>query len=716
MKNAFKVFKRDLKNICTSWVTLVVVIALIVLPALYAWFNIKAMWDPYGNTSGIKIAVVNEDKGSTLEGKKIDIGDEIVKNLKENDKIGWQFVNEEEALEGVKNGKYYASMIIPESFSQDLISLTEDTITEPTIKYTVNEKLNSVAPKITDKGVQSVRDQMSEQVVKTVDGIIFTVLNKVGIEVNNSKPELRKLIDIVYNLNDKVPEIEDVVNKAYDGTISIDEMVSKVQGLMPTVEDTIKSTEDLLTQSKDYINKAQNGVQELAPIIKDDLQVSKTVTSGLNALLTSIDENSSPEEIKAVLVKVQERANSLNNVVTSLRDMLKKLNFIKPNQTLKELIETLNDIIQGNDKIISISGDLISKIDSRDLLEGINSLKETVNRVDNTIGSVLDKYDSEIVPTINSTINQIDDISSNALNIITEADNSLPQFNNILSLVGKGSKLGNEELGLLKEKLPELKEKLGSYVEKIKGLDDEEKIDKLLDLMINDSNASSSFLSSPIQIQENKLFAVPNYGSGMSPFFTTLSIWIGSLLLLSLFTTHAGNLEDGVEIKPIEEYLGKYFLFATMAILQSLVVTIGDIVILKTYVVHPIVFILLGVFISLVFITIVYTLVSLLKNVGKAISIILLVLQIAASGGTYPIEVMPKFFQIIHPLLPFKYAIGGMREAVGGIVQEALIKDILVLFLFFVIFLAIGLVCKGFFNKMLKSLSKQLEESGIVGH
>ena len=212
MRNVFRIYRRDLKNIFTNWVALVVTLALVILPPMYAWFNIKAAWDPYGNTKGIKVAVVNEDKGGTFNDKEYKLGDKIIESLKENDAIGWQFVSAEKAEKGVRNGTYYASIVIPENFSKNILSITNNNIEKPVLKYTVNEKTNAIAPKITDKGVTSIQQQVSGEIVETVDGIIFKIINSVGLEIQNAKPELRKIIDKLYEIDDKLPEINDLLN------------------------------------------------------------------------------------------------------------------------------------------------------------------------------------------------------------------------------------------------------------------------------------------------------------------------------------------------------------------------------------------------------------------------------------------------------------------------------------------------------------------------
>lgn len=169
MKNAFKVYKRDVKKVVTNWVALVIIMGLMILPSLYAWFNIKASWDPYSNTKGISVAVVNKDNGANFKNLRIDAGRDIVKELEGNDKIGWKFVDEKEAKSGVEDGKYYASVVIPEDFSEKLLSIVKDKQEKPSLIYSVNEKVNAIAPKITDKGVTTVQSEVSKTFVKTVN-------------------------------------------------------------------------------------------------------------------------------------------------------------------------------------------------------------------------------------------------------------------------------------------------------------------------------------------------------------------------------------------------------------------------------------------------------------------------------------------------------------------------------------------------------------------
>ncbi|EET85108.1 YhgE/Pip C-terminal domain protein [Clostridium carboxidivorans P7] len=223
------------------------------------------------------------------------------------------------------------------------------------------------------------------------------------------------------------------------------------------------------------------------------------------------------------------------------------------------------------------------------------------------------------------------------------------------------------------------------------------------------------FLANPIDLKQNRIYPIPNYGSAMSPFYTTLALWVGAFILLSLLSVEVKSFEDGVELSAREQFFGRYFTFVTIAIMQALVTTIGNLVLLKTYVVSPAVYVMLGVYTSIVFTMIIYTLVSVLRNIGKALAMVAMVLQVSASGGTFPIELMPHFFQNINPMLPFTYAIGAMREAVGGILPQALIKNIAVLLIFFLISIFFGVFFKEKANRLSEKFVKQFKDSGLAG-
>ena len=240
----------------------------------------------------------------------------------------------------------------------------------------------------------------------------------------------------------------------------------------------------------------------------------------------------------------------------------------------------------------------------------------------------------------------------------------------------------------------------------MKKINNNDDVNELITLLKSDVLKRSEFLKQPVDLVENRLYPIENYGSAMTPFYTVLSLWVGILLLMSLLSTNVHG-----DYKPSEVYFGRGLTFLTLTIIQALIVSLGDIYLLKVQVLNIPLFILISVFTSIVFTSIVYSLVSVFGNIGKAIGVILLVIQVAGSGGTFPIQVTPKFFQNVHPLLPFTYAISAMRETIGGIYMPNLTKDISVLAIFILIFVLFTIFLKKPINKITKKVQDKFNES-----
>ncbi|MGL5352011.1 MAG: YhgE/Pip family protein [Clostridium sp.] len=715
MKNIFRIFKRDIKSIGTNWVALVIVIGLILLPSLYAWFNIKACWDPYGSTQGIKVSIVNEDSGDSLGDKEINIGNELVENLKEDNNLGWEFVSREDGEHGVKNGEYYATIIIPNDFTSKTLSLVTKTLQKPEIIYMVNEKSNAIAPKITDKGVSTIKSQIDSNIVEEVNGIIFKVFNEAGIKLEDVKPRMVQLIDAIIEIDNKMPDIENVINEAYNGSTKAEEISQNVNSNIPLLEETLSSSEEILNNTQTYLEEAKVGLDDISPTIKNDLNVINESLTSVQTMLNNlkpIDKDIAISTLDNIALKVTDSINT----ISGMKKVLEPLG--KFNEQIRNLIVKLDDI---NLKLEGVEGfvlDLKSEVENGNISGSgkLEELKGIVNKASGALGTIVSNYDSVYVPNINSTINEISKVIDNSIILIKNASNEVPGIKELLSKLNLGAEIASKEILSLQEDMPALKEKVSDLALKLKNINKEDQIDKLIKIIRNDAKGESEFLASPVDVKEEKLFPIPNYGSAMSPFYTILAQWVGALILVSLLTVDTEDLDEGIELKSYEKYLGKYLTFASIAILQSLVVTIGDLVLLKTYAVEPMLLIGIGLLASIVFSSIVYTLVSIFGNVGKGMAVILLVLQVAASGGTFPVEVTSKFFQDIYPFLPFTYAIGAMREAVAGVYPELLIKNISILLIYLVGAFILGLTLKGPINKRTKKLTAKLKESGLFGH
>ena len=845
MKNAFKIYKREIKTMVTNWAALIMVVILIFIPSLYSLINIKASWDPYGNTGGIKVAVVNEDEGTVFKDSEINLGNELIDELKSNTKMGWTFVDKETATQGILEETYYAMIEIPSDFSKNVTTLVEKEVKKPQLIYTVNEKKNSIAPKITDSGVKTLKSQLDENIVKTVSGIVFRVCNEVGVDVENNRHELRKIVDAVYELDDNLPELEDVLSGAVDGTVSISELLDKANNMLPTVSDILDSSEDFISGSSETLDRTESDLTEISDTIKDDLIMIEGVLDASSVTLKNIDENILPDVAKKSLSLALDSIKATNTTIEDVRTKLKSIkkfidrvadievkevsdvsdlfskeavnedilhsevlnnNIAQVNEESENVDsnedEAVQDVINSitkvdnaeesngvvvkdgklddsaieeasdnmtsiadkvkeeSEKITAIINDKIESIQDtqKDLKKVSKKLKNVIDKLDNMYGDLnsvseriddelskletdgkfdiqnitdiekilddvhtlvsdtIDSYDSQIVPIIQEGFGYIRQISQNGDLLISQGKDILPDIENLFNQFINVSDLSNEQLVKLNDKFPEIKDKVHKVASKLRSLDEEDQIDEILELITNNWQDQSDFLASPVELQDNRLFPWPNYGSSSTPFYTVLCLWVGGLIGSALLSLKAPPLGEDIKIRPYEMYLGKWFVFVTIATLQAIVAILGALFLLGSYTVHPVMLVFYGIFVSIVFVTIIYTAGSLFDDIGKSLMIFMLVLQMAGTSGNFPIQVTPTFFQRLYPILPFTYATSGMRQIMAGIVYPILIKDIIILGIYFVVSLVVGIFFKGIANKTTDKIVDKLMTSGILRH
>jgi len=718
VKNIFKIYRRDLQNIITNWVAIVVVLGLMILPSLYAWFNIKSSWDPYANTKSISVAVVNKDKAAVFKGQSINVGEELVNKLKINKNIGWKFVDEKEAEKGVKYGKYYASVMIPEDFSYKILSITRDKQEKPTLIYSVNEKSNAVAPKITSKGVTTVQNEVTKTFVKTVNGIIFEIFNKLGIELEKGKPKLKDLMNMIFYVNDKIPEINASIDNLEKGAITLEEFIEKINKDIPLIKDTINKALSAGDKTKLFLSKSKEGINNVAPYIKQDLIIAKKINNTAEVLIGEgvgvIEKNF--QQAKEDLAASKDKLTNVKEILNSTLELVDIINKDKKNIILNDFENRIKDMKERvNNKIENINT-VVSSIDRGEKVsvEVLNRLKNKANGIDSILKQIIEDFNPKIVPAINNVLNDLIVVADNAIQLLKNANENLPEATELLDKGYTGAEKGIKGIKILKSNLPSIEKSIGEVSNKLKTLDDDERLNEIIKLMKNNAKIESDFISNPVEIKENRIYPIPNYGSAMAPFFTTLSLWVGALILVSILSVDVKDIKGAKKLKVYEKYFGRYLTFMTIAIFQALIVSLGDIYLLKVYVSNKPIFILFSIFISIIFSMIIYTLVSVFGNVGKALGVILLVLQISASGGTFPIEVTPGFFQRINPLLPFTYAVSGMREAVGGVIEGILLRDIVVLLIYFTLSILLALLLKKKLEKINRNFMRKFKESGLV--
>ena len=716
MRNILRIFKDDLVSIKNHKSALVVAIALCILPSLYAWFNIKASWNPYSSeaTSGIKVAVTNDDKGTTLKDKNINIGEKVIDKLKANKSLGWQFVDKETADKNLKEGRYYASIEIPEDFSQNITSIVNGKIKKGKLIYKVNEKINAIAPKLTDKGATTLQQSISETITSTIGDVIFTVTNEAGITIENSLPQL----EIIYNkLLDLQSHFGDINNLAATADTSADKLYSLLtdaKDAIPKIENIIDTSISIGEEGKNLINNSKDSVNNIASTVKKDLNLVNDIASQISSvsdkIINGLDSNL--DNASAMIDSLKTKAENLKAVNNSLINVLQKINNSASSDKLQNQINKLNTVSEKLNALTALLDEAKTQITSGNIptVELLAKIKTIADDISSIITSANSKYESDINPVIKGIISKGTDIAQNTEDILKDTKAKIPEVSGLLETALKVTSSGKGKIAEVKSVLPQAENKINEIIGRIQEIKDKSDILDIINILKSNADERSSFLADPVEIEETRIFPMANYGTAMTPFYTVLSLWVGLLLLTSIFSTDIKREND---YRAYEKYFGKMMLFMLIAVIQAIIVSVGDLLILRITAFNPVLFVVVSIFASIVFVFIVYSLVSVLGNVGKVIGIILLVLQVAGSGGTFPIQLTPHFFQVIYAYLPFTYAISFAREAIGGVVMSVLMRDIIILLVYIVIFVVLSLLLKKKINEIMKDFSEDFERSGL---
>ena len=632
IKDIRNIFKNDMKAVKNNPVVMVVLLVIILLPSLYALLNIEATWDPYARTSNLEVAVVNEDLGYASNDTNYNVGNMLVNELKNNTNFKWQFVDKTTGLNGVKNGKYYAVLIIPSNFSQQLLSIQTSNPQQAQIQYIVNDKTNPIAPRLTNAGVDAIQSQINGEIVKTVDGIIFGKLSDIGEYAAANKAEFLKAKSFVNELNGQIGEIDSTITQANTDMSTVNNIWPKVSAALPQIQkisNTVRTEYDSL-----YTQIASNPTQALTKVQNMESQVNILITTlkYIDAILTSLYDTTGDAQLKPIIAQVETDITTANNVLVILQK-----------------VEA--DIKNGT----SPTGDL-------------TNLKSSINTMDNAINTLVANQGN-----INQQINE-----------------------------------ASAKLSLVNTQWPTIKTAIPIAASKLNSINESD-INGLIAFSAMNQTGVQNYFDSPVVVQKQDMYPINNYGSALAPFYISISLWIGCIIAVAMISM---RVKSRIKYRAESIYLGRMGLFIVISILQSIFVALGALY-LHVQASSAILFILTTLFIGFCSMVIVYSMTSTLGNAGKSLAIIILVLQITATAGIYPVQLLPPFFQAIHPYLPLTYAIGALREVIGGVLWSSYWYNILILAIFPALTFVITLIIKEKLNKRSQWSEKKLGDSGL---
>ncbi|WP_414051976.1 YhgE/Pip domain-containing protein [Macrococcus animalis] len=892
MKNALQLFLHDLKNIKRTPSFIILLVGLSILPSFYAWFNLKSSWDPYSNTKHLQVAVINEDNGTKVKGKKVNVGNQLVKSLKHNNKFNWQFTDDLKGADHkLRMGEYYAIIHIPKGFSEDMTSIFHKKPKRAHIDYKVNQKINAIAPKMTTAGATAITESLSEKFIDTATKALLQESNRAGIKIDNQIPlyhkietavydaeraipdierfreavikidnhqgDISKYADEFYGLNQyrdklnggaekiieanqhaadinalgqmivklnnnlprienalqkantieqKFPEINDAVAKGITATTKAQSVLNTSQNAMPKVHDKIDKAQNLNEKGQEKLSSVdikpaytalQDGMGALSQLSSEEADTtldmlnhlstlanqnpsaSETLTKNLNVYHDNINQtiqfnnevirimnevsdlgfdtsdiskqfnttNLSLTALNKTLAKAAEQSNAKNAValdqdaITSAQNAMKDLSIYSDttmqdtlesglsaiNGDLDTIAEKLNTANQFATKVDGILGDAIRVTnEANTTLNEINqqlpSLESRFSQVNKTAQANYPQFKTKIGQASNfvqsdlpSVLNDLEKLSNFASNDLPNVLNKYDSTSKLLHDNLPGAQGGIHELATFaRNDLPGIEQDIKKAANKLRAFNDKNTLNKLVKLLKNDMKDESDYFAKPIILDETQVFPIPNYGSASAPFYTALALWVGALLCGNLLTTELKDPSIKNKFNLRELYLGRMILFLLISVAQAIIVVLGNLFILDAYAKHPVYNVIFAILVGLAFTVIVYTLVSLLGNIGKAFAIIIMVLQIAGGGGTFPVQVTPLFFQRIHPFLPFTYAVDLLREAVGGITPELAWTKLGILYLITGLIFTFGIVMKPKFEPIKKGFYARSQASNLV--
>lgn len=736
MRNIIAILERDLSRIRGSVVALIVAVGLVIVPTLYAWFNIAGSWDPYGNTGNLKVAVANSDNGymSDLIPVRVNIGDTVVSALRENDQLDWRFVSESDAVEGVRSGEYYAAVVIPENFSSRMMTVFSSDAEHAEIVYYENQKANAIAPRVTDKAASTVRQQIDETFAKTI--------SDVGLATTSSLLEFMDGDQIAAYAGNLSGTLAGAITTLRDASGSVDEFA----GLLQSSTGLLDSTSDLLasagTASKDaeaLVGDAKTGLSGMHDALDAAVaainQSLKDSAGDYDAAAKAIDEafGAADAHVSLTVTQLRDASADVAKRASDMRDVQDNILAVErdvegsnlPEKLKAELVQKI-DIVANTVGNVANQQELLAKhlsdaaasleTGAADARAKAQAVKDGIAEAKGSIGGVKDSYNATLKQQISDLSDAVADVARRGSDMADDLGATVTDLSHAASalsddLAGAHAVLADASADLVSaaDDLQRLKEGLDTAV--TSG-----DLDRVRELIGSDPAALADALAAPVALDRQVVYHIKNYGSAMAPFYTTLSIWVAGIVLAAMLKANV----DEADVKALgnprlhELYLGRYAFFALLALAQATLVCAGDLLFFGIQCEHPFQFMLVGWLAGFVFSNMIYTLTVSFGDIGKAIAVVLLVMQVAGSGGTFPIEMTADFFQAVYPFLPFTHAINAMHAAMAGAYGMEFWIELGTLSLYLIPSLALGLVFRRPVIRANRWIIEKLEETKLM--
>lgn len=742
MRKIWELIRYDARHVFTNVISLVVCVGMIVVPCFYAWFNIAASWDPYGNTKNLKVAVANADSGYTSElaPVSLNMGERMVSELRESTSIGYTVTSEDDAVEGVRSGKYYAAIVFPENFTRDLLSGFADSASAPKVAFYQNDKESAIGKIVTSKASTAVQQDIDESfahALTTVGGGVLDQLvdclddeqmtefaSRLDAAVDEARQGLEETAGTVRSFQALLASTQDLLGtgattstSSLSATLDAGSGLSQAAGDIRALGDSVNGTVDSVNQTLAAGAASLSGVSDQ---IDHAFDLTGAQTDKLSAALRqaagNVDDDVS--KLNALLDKLAEVEASLRNAAAAVpegnaihntfQDMAASVAEFQ--EHLQEVVRQLEEL---SGQLTKTAGDLdAGKATAEDAR---TQLKASIAAAKDGLGQVQDAYESDVRGSLSGLASTIESAAGEASGISASVSATLDSLKGTTASATSGVGSAAASVSEAANSLDEAAAKLSELHGKLSGALESKSVTVVRDILSGGVDNLASFITAPVSMDRTPVYSLENNGSGMAPFYTTLAIWIGGVVLCAL--VKASPSEKCMELlglAPSQAYLGRIVFFLVVAFLQSSLILLGDLFFLQVQCAHPWLFLLAGWAASFVFVNIIYALTASFGDVGKAIAVLLMVIQVAGSGGTFPVQMLPEGFQAVYPFLPFVHSENAMRAAMFGLYGNDFWMELGLLLSYVAAALLLGLLLRKPVIRLTEWMEHKLESTKLM--
>jgi len=714
MRNILNIIVHDFRRLTPSVVALVILMGIIVVPCLFAWFNTLSNDDPFKpqSTGRIPVAVVSEDEGTEMIGLNINVGEKFIDAVNGNDMIGWDILKDKDkAIEGVYAGDYYAAVIVPEDFSENVLSFSKGEMKHPKIIFYENEKKNAIAPKITGK----VREVLEQEIDRA---FVDTMGNYITEAANAAKAAGLDPADAFGDLSDRMTGLSADLESALV-------MVRGAAGLSDAAGNLLKASDNLIGSSENTIELGEQLVESAEGRIPEEVDTSSVqevidaITSALSDDLDRIDSDlsSAEERMDAYNQYVQNDLENQMGLVATMKNSADRAANKLSDMGFTGLASRFARISDKLDHIYDLMDELVEADDSNwntmkgyidDILSDIAFAEDSIVKIEADVDDELDKKLEQVIDDARKSI-------SETRNSLSGVYGDMDLLENALSKSDKALKSMKGGLNGTVYTLTSLQNGARNLAQLFDNLSGSDMVKDVNHLMTNDAAVIAENMATPIKMNTEEVYPIRNFGSVMAPFYLVIAQWIGAMFAAVMIHVQVKRREDELGgMKLHEAFFGRYRLFLMIGLAQALLVSIGELLYVGIQCLHPLLFILAALVNGLIFTLIVYSLVFALGNIGLAAGVIIMIIQVAGGGGTFPVEVLPPAFRALFPFMPFHYAMDAMRECIGGMYDHTYIKCLGILILFGLAAVAFGLLLQRPMRGIIEKVEESKRESDVM--